>query len=163
MRQGKIRHLGVSIGDNDNMHQVKQASDFGIHIIQVVYNRLDRIPENRVFPSCREQNLGVLARVPLASGFLSGKYEPGDEFTDEDDVRSLRDEEQVQRQLEKVQNIKANEVPEDVPMAAWALGWCLKHPAVTSVIPGCKTTEQVEMNARAAKLDMVSEAHPQAV
>lgn len=163
VRLGKIGHLGVSIGENDNLHQVQLASDFGIQVVQVVYNRLDRVPENRVFPSCREQNLGVLARVPLASGFLSGKYKPGDEFTDEDDVRSLRDKEEIQRTLEKVREIKESEVPEDVPMATWALAWCLKHPAVTSVIPGCKTTEQVEMNAKAADLEIVRLDHPQAV
>jgi myo-inositol catabolism protein IolS len=163
VRLGKIGHLGVSIGDNDNLHQVQRASEFGIHVIQVVYNRLDRVPENRVFPSCREQNLGILARVPLASGFLSGKYKPGDEFTDEADVRSLRDNEEIQKTLAKVQEIKEYEVPEEAPMATWALAWCLQHPAVTTVIPGCKTTEQVEMNARAANLDLVSEEHPQAV
>lgn len=160
---GKIRHLGVSIGENDNLHQVQKASDFGIGAVQVVYNRLDRVPENRVFPACREQNLGVLSRVPLASGLLSGKYKPGDEFTAEDDVRSLRDKKEIREKLEKVQEIKETEVPEGVPMATWALAWCLQHPAVTSVIPGCKTVEQVQMNAKAADMGMVGQVHPQAV
>jgi aryl-alcohol dehydrogenase-like predicted oxidoreductase len=48
-------------------------------------------------------------------------------------------------------------------MAQWALAWCLNHPAVTSVIPGCKSVEQVRSNARAAELDMVRSDHPQAV
>ena len=163
VKAGKIRHLGVSVGENDNLHQVQKASDFGIGAVQVVYNRLDRVPEHRVFPACQEQNLGVLARVPLASGLLSGKYKPGDEFTAEDDVRSLRDRKEIREKLEKVQEIKETEVPDGVPMATWALAWCLQHPAVTSVIPGCKTTEQVEMNARAADMEMVSQDHPQAV
>lgn len=163
VKAGKIRHLGVSVGENDNLHQVQKASDFGIGAVQVVYNRLDRVPEHRVFPACQEQNLGVLARVPLASGLLSGKYKPGDEFTAEDDVRSLRDRKEIREKLEKVREIKETEVPDGVPMATWALAWCLQHPAVTSVIPGCKTTEQVEMNARAADMEMVSQDHPQAV
>ena len=163
VKAGKIRHLGDSVGENDNLHQVQKASDFGIGAVQVVYNRLDRVPEHRVFPACQEQNLGVLARVPLASGLLSGKYKPGDEFTAEDDVRSLRDRKEIREKLEKVQEIKETEVPDGVPMATWALAWCLQHPAVTSVIPGCKTTEQVEMNARAADMEMVSQDHPQAV
>jgi len=58
-----------------------------------------------------------------------------------------------------VQEIARQEVPPGVPMAAWALAWCLRHPAVTCVIPGCKTVEQVEMNASAANL--VSAGHPQ--
>jgi aryl-alcohol dehydrogenase-like predicted oxidoreductase len=49
-----------------------------------------------------------------------------------------------------------------VPMATWALAWCLQHPAVSAVIPGCKSVEQVESNAAAAELDMVREDHPQA-
>jgi aryl-alcohol dehydrogenase-like predicted oxidoreductase len=48
-------------------------------------------------------------------------------------------------------------------MAQWALAWCLQHPAVTCVIPGCKTVEQVEANARAADMPMVADDHPQAV
>ena len=50
-----------------------------------------------------------------------------------------------------------------VSMAQWALAWCLKHPAVSCVIPGCKTVEQVESNAKAADLEMVKDNHPQTV
>ena len=57
--------------------------------------------------------------------------------------------------LQEVEEIKRNEVPAGVPMAAWALAWCLQHPAVTCVIPGCKSVEQVELNASAADLDFV--------
>jgi aryl-alcohol dehydrogenase-like predicted oxidoreductase len=150
---GKIRHLGISIGSNDNLHQTAQATKVNADVIQVVYNRLDRIPEQRVFPSCQEQNLGVLARVPLASGYLSGKYKPGAEFQ-QNDVRNNHDTEQRNEKLKLVEEIRRNEVPEGVPMAEWALAWCLQHPAVTSVIPGCKTPEQVESNARAADLEL---------
>lgn len=163
VRQGKIRHLGISIGSNDNLHQTSRASEVGASVIQVVYNRLDKTPEERVFPSCREQDLGVLARVPLASGYLSGKYKPGTEFTDKDDTRSRHDKESVQQKLELVERIRQKELPEGVDMASWALAWCLQHPAVTSVIPGCKSPEQVASNARAADLDLVREDHPQAV
>ncbi|MBL7188156.1 MAG: aldo/keto reductase, partial [Phycisphaerae bacterium] len=54
------------------------------------------------------------------------------------------------------------EIPDGLPMAQWALAWCLQHPAVTCVIPGCKTIEQVESNAKAADLPSVSDDHPQA-
>ncbi len=161
VKAGKIRHLGTSIGSNDNLHQTAQSNKVNSEVIQVIYNRLDKIPEERVFPSCQEQNLGVLARVPLASGLLSGKYSPDTVFSDESDVRSRRDQEQVRARLEEVAEIQKNEVPEGVDMAAWALAWCLQHPAVTCVIPGCKTVAQVESNAGAANL--VSDDHPQAI
>ncbi|MET1029762.1 aldo/keto reductase [Domibacillus tundrae] len=159
MKAGKVRHLGISIGSNANIHQTNKASDVNAEVIQVVYNRLDRVPEEEVFPSCEEQNLGVLARVPLASGFLSGKYKPGSVFS-ENDVRHNRDKQEQENMLKLVEQIQKEEVPSGVNMAEWALAWCLKHPAITSVIPGCKNVDQVESNARAA--DLVSDDHPQA-
>lgn len=157
---GKILHIANSIGSNDNLHQTDSSAQAGVEAIQVVYNRLDRKPEDRVFPSCLRQNLGVLARVPLASGFLSGKYKPGAQFK-EGDVRHDRQREQMDEKLREVERIK-NEVPAGVNMAQWALAWCLRHPAVTCVIPGCKNIEQVESNAAAADMEMVKEDHPQA-
>lgn len=163
VQAGKIRHLGISIGSNSNIYQTSRAAQVGAEAIQVIYNRLDQTPEELVFSSCIEQNLGVLARVPLASGFLSGKYQPGTKFTNENDIRSRRDDAQVQERLIMVEEIRQNELPQGVPMAAWALAWCLQHPAVSCVIPGCKNEEQVEANARAADLDLVSSVHPQVV
>ena len=64
--------------------------------------------------------------------------------------------------VEEVVRVKS-EVPQGTPMAQWALAWCLRHPAVTCVIPGCKTVEQVESNAMAADLPDISVDHPQAV
>jgi aryl-alcohol dehydrogenase-like predicted oxidoreductase len=155
---GKIRHLGTSIGSNDNLYQTEKSTQVGSEVIQVIYNRLDRKPEEQVFPSCTEQNLGVLARVPLASGYLSGKYKPGAVFA-ANDVRSSRDQEKTMHILEEAARIQQNEVPEGINMATWALAWCLKHPAVTSVIPGCKNAEQVVANAAAAQY--ISNNHPQ--
>ncbi|MED4571753.1 aldo/keto reductase [Brevibacillus agri] len=159
VQAGKIRHLGLSIAKNDNMHQVGGASRVNAQTIQVVYNRLDRKPEEAVFASCAEQDLGVLARVPLASGYLSGKYKPGAVFAG-NDVRHRHDPQHVARLLEEVAKIKESEVPEGVDMAQWALAWCLKHPAVTTVIPGSKSPAQVEANAKAAAF--ASDDHPQA-
>lgn len=163
VRAGAIRHLGISIGSNDNLHQTERATAVGAAAIQVVYNRLDRAPEARVFPSCEAQDLGVLARVPLASGYLSGKYRPGAAFTNPDDTRSRHDPAVVQRKLEEVERIRETELPPGADMATWALAWCLQHPAVSCAIPGCKSVEQVEANARAAELDLVRDDHPQAI
>ena len=163
VQSGKVRHLGISIGSNANLYQTSRATQVGAAAIQVIYNRLDRVPEGEVLPSCQAQNLGVLARVPLASGLLSGKYQPGATFTDPDDIRSRRDPAFIEGRLRQVAEIAATEVPAGVSMAAWALAWCLQHPAVSCVIPGCKSAEQVELNAAAADLDMVRADHPQAV
>ncbi|WP_274651395.1 aldo/keto reductase [Paenibacillus humicola] len=158
VQAGKIRHLGTSIGSNANIHQTDASQKVGSEAIQVVYNRLDRAPEEQVFPSCIRQDLGVLARVPLASGYLSGKYKPGAVFG-ETDVRHRHDPESTQQKLQEVERIRRDEVPEGTDMASWALAWCLKHPAVTAVIPGCKSPEQVFSNAYAAEL--VEPGHPQ--
>ncbi|CAM4328806.1 aldo/keto reductase [Paenibacillus tarimensis] len=149
---GKICHLGISIGSNENIHQTDKATEVGADVIQVVYNRLDRKPEKEVFPSCERQNLGVLARVPLASGFLSGKYNKSSVFPSNDVRSRAAGTAERERLLEEAENIARTEVPAGVPMAEWALAWCLQNPVVSCVIPGCKNPEQVESNARAAEL-----------
>ncbi len=163
VKAGRIRHLGISISKNDDAYQTSRAREVGAAAIQVVYNRLDRTPEHHVFPACKRHDLGVLARVPLASGYLTGTYRPGATFDDASDVRSRHDPADVRRKLEEAERIRHEEVPEGVDMATWALAWCLQHPAVTCVIPGCKSVAQVEANARAAELALVHDDHPQAV
>lgn len=159
VQAGKIRHLGISIAKNDNLYQTESSAKINSAVIQVVYNRLDRKPEEAVLPACQQQDLGVFARVPLASGYLSGKYKPGAVFAD-NDVRHRHERERIDQLLQEVEQIKRNELPEGMEMAQWALAWCLQHPAVTAVIPGCKNTAQVDSNAKAA--DYVSDDHPQA-
>ena len=156
VREGKIRHIGNSVSAASTSaggknYQVDRSAEAHVGAIQLVYNRLDRHPEEAVLPSCERQRLGVLARVPMASGLLSGKYKPGTRFP-ADDVRSNQDAEKLQKRLREVEEIAKTEVPAGVPMARWALAWCLKNPVVSCVIPGCKTVEQVEENARAAEL-----------
>jgi len=158
---GKIRHLGISVSSKlGSFYQVEKASDVGAEAIQAVYNRVHRKPEGKIFDSCIRQNLGVLARVPLASGFLSGKYNKDAKFAGTDVRSSWHDQDEWQEIYKEAANFK-NEVPKGVSMAHWALAWCLQHPAVTCVIPGCKTVEQVESNALAADLQAVREDHPQ--
>ncbi len=151
---GKIRHIGISISNSHPGvldYQSAKATEVGAEMLQIYYNRLDRRPEKEAFPACRKQNLGVFARVPLASGFLSGKYRKGDSFAS-NDVRGAKTQEEIDAILEEVEEIRKNEVPRDVPMAAWALAWCLKDPVVTAVIPGSKNPDQVRKNAAAAEL-----------
>lgn len=151
---GVIRHLGVSIGSATNTHQVARAVDVGADVIQLVYSRLDTQAEAAVLPLAQRNDLGVLAREPLAGGLLSGRYRPGDRFTDPADTRSRRPVEQVDARIAAALAVQRDEAPADQPMAAWALGWCLAHPAVTAVIPGCKSIRQLEVNASAADLDV---------
>ena len=161
VKAGKVRHLGISISSKlENIYQVDKASEVGAEAIQVVYNRIERKPEEKIFESCIRQNLGVLTRVPLASGFLSGKYSKDAKFAG-DDVRSSWQDDKMAGILEELTKVQG-EVPQGTLMAQWALAWCLRHSAVTCVIPGCKTVEQVESNAMAADLSDISDNHPQA-
>jgi aryl-alcohol dehydrogenase-like predicted oxidoreductase len=150
-RAGKIRHLGISIPGRGSELQARQARQVGAEVLQVVYNRLDRRPEQMYFPHARRDNLGILARVPLASGFLSGKYRPGATFPAQD-VRATFDPGRLRRDLLEVERIEKGEVPAGVPMSQWALAWCLQEPLVCAVIPGCKDPAQVRANAAAADL-----------
>ncbi|WP_128894848.1 aldo/keto reductase [Longirhabdus pacifica] len=159
VQAGKIKHLGISLKANSETYQTSQAEKVGAKVIQVVYNRLDRSPEKDIFPLCESNDLGVMARVPLASGLLSGKYKPGSTFA-KNDVRSVKDQAELQQKMVEAAQIQQFEVPETMDMSTWALAWCLKHDAVTSVIPGCKNKEQVIANAKAAQY--ANENHPQA-
>ncbi len=147
---GKIRHIGLSLNTTTKL-QSAEALSVGAEVLQVIHNRLDRRAEAAHFPAARRDNLGVLARVPLASGFLSGKYVPGTRFGD-GDVRNRYKQEKVDADLAEVERIAREEVPEGVPMAAWAMAWCLNDPVVSAVIPGCKNADQVRANAVAARM-----------
>jgi myo-inositol catabolism protein IolS len=169
VKDGKVRFVGNSIGaaaigaDGTN-HQAVRSNEFNVSVLQVIYNRLDRRPDEgkeSVFATAIKQDLGILARVPLASGFLSGKYKPGVKF-DEKDVRGKWKDPKLDEKLKEVEQIQKTEVPKGVNMATWALAWCLQHPAVTTVIPGCKNVEQVQQNAKAAELEIVKDDHRQA-
>jgi aryl-alcohol dehydrogenase-like predicted oxidoreductase len=150
-RAGKIRHLGVSILQKGSELQAREAAKFGVEALQVFYNRLDRRAEELYFPPAQKNNLGILARVPLASGLLSGKYKPGASFP-ANDVRATFGAEKLKHDLAEVERLQKEEVPPGVPMAKWAMAWCLKNPIVTALIPGCKNPEQVKANAEAADL-----------
>ena len=150
---GTVRHLGISVSSKRaSIYQVNTASQVGAETIQVVYNRIQRDAEKEVLPSCMRQNLGVLARVPLASGFLSGKYTRADQFPPTDVRAVWQSEDERRKFIEQAEQIRKTEVPQGVPMAQWALAWCLQNPAVTCVIPGCKHVRQMESNAQAADL-----------
>ena len=150
-RVGKIRHLGLSILQKGSESQAREAAQFGAESLQIFYNRLDRRPEQIYFPHARRDNLGIIGRVPLASGLLTGKYKPGATFA-ANDVRSKTDAARMKRDLAEVERLQKEEVPAGVSMANWAMAWCLRDTVVSSVICGCKNPEQVKTNASAAEL-----------
>ncbi len=150
-RLGKIRHTGISIKGTGSDLQASEARRVGAEMLQVIYNRVDTRPESHYFPVAQRDNLGIFARVPLASGLMTGKYKPGARF-EAGDYRSTVPAEKVESTIARAQKIIETEVPEGVNVAQWALAWCLKNPVVTTVIPGCKNVEQVRMNASAVDL-----------
>ncbi|MDA3948900.1 MAG: aldo/keto reductase [Spirochaeta sp.] len=161
-RDGLVRYIGLSVSKNDNLLQVDRAPEAGCETLQIVYNRVDRTPEDRVLPAAVTHRLGVLARVPLASGFLTGKYGPDVEFP-ANDWRARMDSDKRAAILKEVETVRREEVPPDAPMAQWALVWPLRNPAVSAVIPGCKNVEQTRSNARAVRWIPDSEEHPYAI
>lgn len=156
INQGKIRHVGVALiasaVNDDDLFQLTNAEKANVDMFQIVYNRINKKAEEKILPYCQKNNFGVLARIPLARGHLSGKYDPNVTFSSTD-RRSFEDKEQTIKQLEFVQKLKKTEVPPNTNMAQWALAWCLKNPIISAVIPGMKNLEQVELNAKASELD----------
>ncbi|MCB1615718.1 MAG: aldo/keto reductase [Pseudomonadales bacterium] len=152
VQAGKVRFLGNSIGQPSMLYQVQKSTDYGISVIQTIYNAVKRKAEETVLPVADNQNLGVIARVPLASGFLSGKYQPGARFIDSD-IRSKRPEEGLDAEIAAALDA-LKEKPDGIDAASWAIAWCLKQPRISTVIPGCKTIEQLLANAAGADLDL---------
>jgi aryl-alcohol dehydrogenase-like predicted oxidoreductase len=148
---GKIRHLGISISSKGGPLQARQALAAGAEVLQVVYNRLEPRAEQDFLPAAGLDDLGVLARVPLASGFLTGKFSSAGPFP-ANDFRATLETGKVRQWLTQLEAIKQTELPAGVPMSQWALAWCLKSPLVSAVIPGCKDPAQAQVNALAARL-----------
>ena len=116
---------------------------------RVVYNLLDQRAASLLFPEAKQKGWAVIARVPLASGFLTGKYTPDSTFPEGDRRREWSREEIAEkvRQVEAVRFLATD--GRTLPQAA--LLFVLAHPEVSVVIPGAKTVRQVEENVRAAE------------
>lgn len=151
---GKIRSLGCSISSKGELvTQARDARKFGVDVLQIIYNRLDRRAEAAYFPHAEREQLGVLARVPLAHGLLGGKHTANTVFSGKD-WRVKFDREKMSNDMRQIAEIGRAEVPEGVKLSQWALAWCLKNPAVSAVIPGCKTPVHVKENAAAVELKL---------
>lgn len=156
-RSGMVRNLGVSVPGAGSEVQTREAFARGFGVLQVVYNRITPRAESEIFPTARRYNLGVVARVPLASGLLTGKYDALAKFGP-DDYRSTLGPGEIARRVRSAEKLAEEELLPGVSRARWALAWCLRDPVVTAVIPGAKSPDQVAENASAA--DLLSDRTP---
>jgi aryl-alcohol dehydrogenase-like predicted oxidoreductase len=162
---GKLKNYGVSV---EKVEEARMALDYpGVKTVQIIFNIFRQKPAEEFFPLAEERNIGVLARVPLASGLLSGKMSADRQF-DASDHRSFNrngeafdrgetfsgvDFETGLRAAEELKEL----VPEGHTLAQFALRWILMHPAVSCAIPGGKNPAQVEDNVAAAAMPPLSE------
>ncbi|HYF50712.1 MAG TPA: aldo/keto reductase [Planctomycetota bacterium] len=154
--KSKIAHYGISIGDPEEGIIAIEKGD--VETIQVVYNLLDRRPEKELFPLAERKSVGIIARVPLASGLLTGKYKKGHRFAENDHRKDLYSAEKLDAALERVESFRFLAENSGRTLAQAALKFCLSHPAVSVVIPGIKSPEQADENiAAAAVKDLTKE------
>lgn len=151
-RAGKVRAVGVSINDHDPDSALELVRTGLIDSVQVIYNIWDQSPEENLFPACQEHQVGVIARVPLDEGGLTGTITPETEFPP-GDFRALYFKGDRKRQVwERVEALKRDlaGVPGTLPEIA--LRFCLSHAAVTSVIPGMRRIQTVESSCSVSDL-----------
>ena len=148
-REGKIRFFGVSVNDHQPESVVRLVESGRVDTIQVIYNIFDQSPEDGLFAAVEAANVGVIVRVPFDEGALTGQIRPETTFP-EDDFRNRYFAGDRKREVwDRVQAIAADlAVPVD-RMAEIALRFCLSHPAVTTAIPGMRSTGNVERNVKA--------------
>ena len=145
---GKIRFYGISVGPC--AHGPWAIRNTPADTIQVVYNMLEREPEAELLPLARERGIAIIARVPLASGFLTGKFTPETRFAANDHRSRTYPPERIRNIVAQVARLDFLTAGKDKTLAQAALQYCLAHPAVSAVIPGAKTPEQARANAAAS-------------
>jgi aryl-alcohol dehydrogenase-like predicted oxidoreductase len=160
VQEGLVRAYGVSV---EKVEEGLKAIEYdGVATIQLIFNLLRQRPAELFFEQARRRDVGVIVRVPLASGLLTGKFDRNSTFAAEDHRAYNRQGEQFDRGetfsgvdyevgLEVVEELRPL-VPPGATLAQLALRWILTFDAVSTVIPGAKTPEQVRANAAAADL-----------
>lgn len=153
-KEGIAEHFGVSINDHSPETALEIVKSGEIESVQVIYNIFDQSPEDELFDACRENGVGVIARVPLDEGSLAGKFTKGTEF---DDWRATYfTPERMPEVARRVDALRWLETPERT-LAQAALAFCLSNPAVSTVIPGMRKKERVIENARVPDLRLSAE------
>ncbi len=162
---GKLRYYGVSV---EKVEEAMKAIEYpNVQSVQIIFNIFRHRPAEQFFDQARKRNVGILARVPLASGLLTGKMGPSTEF-DADDHRAFNrhgeafDRGETFSGVDYETGLKAVEelmaiVPDGMSMVQMALRWILMFDAVTCAIPGAKRISQAEENIAAADLPELSD------
>jgi aryl-alcohol dehydrogenase-like predicted oxidoreductase len=165
VKQGQIRYYGVSV---EKVEQALKAIEYsGVQTVQIIFNIFRQRPAELFFGEAKKREVGILARVPLASGLLTGKLTAQSQFEADDHRAFNRHGEAFDRGetfagvdyetgLEAIEELRAL-VPEGMTMAQFALRWILMFDAVTCAIPGAKRPSQAEDNAHAADFPPLSD------
>jgi aryl-alcohol dehydrogenase-like predicted oxidoreductase len=151
---GKIRHYGVSI--NTMEEGVAAVKDGRAETIQVEYSLLAQEPNETIFPLAEKAQVGIIARMPLKRGILTGKMTMADEarFQGEDvRARSFKGE-AFAKELAKADQLKFLVHGPVKSLGQAAIAFCIAHPAVSVVIPGARNAEQMRENAAGADIDI---------
>ncbi|MEP6493284.1 MAG: aldo/keto reductase [bacterium] len=171
VQAGKVRHYGVSV---ERVQEAIRAAEYpNVQSVQIIFNMFRLKPADDFFAVARAKRIGILARVPLASGLLSGKLRRESNFATTDHRHFNRKGESFdmgetfsgvdyQLGLDAVDELRSL-VPPGTTMAQLALRWILMFPEVTAAIPGAKNMRQVEENARSSELPALPEVAMQQV
>lgn len=163
-KAGMIRHYGISV---ETVQEALTGIQYeGVQSVQIIFNMFRLKPAEQFFAAAREHQVGILARVPLASGLLTGKMSRQSQFEADDHRNFNRNGEAFDKgetfsgvdydvALDAVEELKAIQ-PEGMTLAQFALRWITMFPEVTCAIPGAKNPQQAESNALAADLPELS-------
>ncbi|MBN8732852.1 MAG: aldo/keto reductase [Acidobacteria bacterium] len=145
-RAGKIRYAGISINDHQPASAISAIETGLIDAVQVIYNVFDQSPEQALFPKCLELNIGVIARVPLDEGALTGKITESTSFPAGDFREFYFSGNRKSQVVQHVSALQRDLAHEPGTLAELALRFVLTHPAVSTVIPGMRSIRNVESN-----------------
>jgi len=152
---GKIRFWGISVTTpEEGIECVKHGWGY---TLQVLYNVLNQAPADELFPLAKEKGYGVIVRVPLASGLLSGKFRPDTVFAKDDVRQNFLTPKRLEEVIPRVDEAKSIIGGTARSLAEGALRFTLANDAVSTVIPGAKNVRQVEMNASADEVRIPQE------
>jgi aryl-alcohol dehydrogenase-like predicted oxidoreductase len=141
---GKVQAVGISVTEHDPDSALGVAGSGLVDSVQVIYNIFDQSAERRLFPLCAKLDVGVLARVPLDEGGLTGRVDESSVF-ESGDFRAWYFRGDRKRQVaERITHLRSDLGDGDLPSTA--LRFCLSHPAVSSVIPGMRSRRHAEAN-----------------
>ena len=146
-RDGKIRFFGVSLNDSEAGSAQKLVESGLVDTVQVIYNVFDQAADDELFPACERQDVGVIVRVPLDEGALTGKVRPDTVFAEGDFRNDYFSGDRKEQVWEHVQRIAADLDIEIDELPRAALRFCLVPDAVSTIIVGMRSIEHVEANA----------------